>query len=114
VTFIESRGVNEHLAALRQEIEEIELEVWLGETGPDEASAEPVERKAALVAEVRRFLDERHAWRERLRARACRKWRWPYVPMPRPLEAWEWDGRTPEPAPSRDEPLFPGGGSFPW
>ena len=116
MTFTESQGVNERLAVLRQEIKDLELEVWLGETGPDEASAEPVERKAALVAEMRRLLDERHAWRERLRARAYRKRRWPFVPAPRPPEAEEWaDGLTePWPGPPRKGPLFPGGDAFPW
>jgi len=55
----------------------------------DAALAELETRKAVAVAEATELLEARHAWRERLRARACLKRRQPFNPRPRHPSAEE-------------------------
>jgi hypothetical protein len=75
------------LAKHQETIETLELKIWLAENhsdGPQGAVIVEAEAlKAVAVAEATELLEARHAWRERLRALACRKRRQPFIPRPR-------------------------------
>jgi hypothetical protein len=110
VTLADPKGVNETLAALRLEIEALGALIDAAETGPDEseeaAVVEARARKAQVVLRTFNLVNERHAWREKVRAHECRKRRVPFVPQPQPSFADLWGVTPPEPRPHK--PLFPG------